>query len=267
MTNPQNEEKDGRYNRSSDKLLGIIELLSVQDEPMRLQDLSRAVGMNESTTLRYLTTLMNNDYIYQDVVTGRYCLTLKLCAIAANVSRRNSLRNLCLPYLRSLANEFSESVNVTEEYDMEVVYIEAINGPQQLLMTTRRPGDVCPMHCTAAGKLMLLEYSERDIRNLIATKGLKQMTENTITSQEDLRNELAIVRKQGYAFDNEEYERGARCVAAPIIDYSSRIIGAISVSGPVTRMTDGFINEKLPVLLEAARQISIRMGSEKFAQK
>ena len=86
------------------------------------------------------------------------------------------------------------------------------------------------------------------------------MTMHTITDPAALFAELDKVRAQGYAFDNEEYEPGARCIAAPIYDYTGRVVAGLSVSGPVTRMTDEHIYEKLPFLLDAAAQVSQRMG-------
>lgn len=255
------DDKTTRSNLSSEKLLHLVEALSELDEPVRLQELARLTKMNESTVLRYLATLQNCGYVAQDSDTGRYALTYKICAIAANVSSRKSIRSVCTPFLRSLAQIFNESVNIAEEHDMAVVYIEAINGPrQQLLMTTRRVGNISPLHCTAVGKLLLLGYTPRQLDQFIATKGLPALTEYTITTRDALMEELASVAKRGFAFDNEEYEPGARCVAAPVYDYTGRIVAGISVSGPLTRMTDEHIYSKLPYLLDAAHEISLRMG-------
>jgi DNA-binding IclR family transcriptional regulator len=196
----------------------------------------------------------------QDADTGRYSLTYKICAVAANVSSRKNIRHVCTPYLRSIAQIFSESVNVAEEHDMAVLYIDAVNGPRQLLMTTRQVGNVSPLHCTAVGKLLMLNYSPQQIDQLIATKGMPALTPHTITDREVLITELETIRRQGYSLDNEEYESGARCVAAPIYDYAGQVIAGMSVSGPVTRMTDEQIYQKLPYLLDATQQISLRMG-------
>lgn len=260
-------DKTTRSNQSSEKMLTILERMSEQDEPIRLQDISRIVGMNESTALRYIATLQKSGYVVQDADTGRYALTYKICAVAANVSSRKSIRNICSPYLRSIAHIFSESANVAEEHNMMVVYIEAISGPRQLLMTTRRVGNVSPMHCTAVGKLLLLNYSQQHLQQYIATKGLPALTDHTIVEPARLFAELEKVRSQGYALDNEEYEAGARCVAAPVYDYTGNIIAGLSVSGPITRMTDEHIYEKLPFLLDAAQQVSLRMGYENRARR
>lgn len=260
MKHVSGEEKMTRSNQSSEKLLTILEAMSILEEPARLQEIARLVSMNESTALRYISTLQKSGYVLQSPETGRYSLSYKICAVAANVSNRKSIRNVASPYLRSIAHIFAESANVAERHDDMVVYLEVISGPSQLLMTTRTAGNVSPMHCTAVGKLLLLGDSLQQLHQYVAAQGLPALTPHTITTLNGLLAELDRVREQGYALDNEEYESGARCVAAPIYDYTGRIIAGFSVSGPANRMTDEHIYEKLPYLLDAAAQVSLQMG-------
>jgi len=240
--------------------LTLLEHMAEQQEPFRLQDLARQLSMPSSTVLRFLTALQNRNYVAQDIDTGRYYLTFKLCGLADSIRANQSLRNISLPFLRNVAKIFDESANLSIECDMSVMYIEAVKGPSKTLMSLQLIGNIAPMHCTGVGKLLLLSYTPQQMDRLIALKGLKAYTENTITTRAALEAELAIVRAQGYAYDNEECERGARCIAAPIRDYTGRIVAGISISGPVTRMTDSQIMRHLPELLEAARQISSRLG-------
>jgi DNA-binding IclR family transcriptional regulator len=249
-----------RTNLSSDKLLSLIEIMSQQQEPMRLGDLAGLLKMPASTTLRFLTALQNRDYVAQAIDTGRYSLTFKLCGLADNIRANQSLRNIGLPFLRSVAETFDESANLSIEYDLSVMYIEAVQGPSKTLMSLQRIGNIAPLHCTGVGKLLLLEYSEAQFERLMAIKGLPKYTDNTITDSELLMRELEQIRVRGYSLDNEECEIGARCVAAPIYDYTGKIVAGISVSGPVTRMSDGHIRASLHSLLQAAREISSRLG-------
>ncbi len=249
-----------RTNLSSDKLLALIELMARLEEPARLQDLAQRIQMPSSTVLRFLSALQSRDYVAQDIDTGRYFLTFKICGLSDSVRSNQSLRNIGLPFLRSVSNVFDEAVNLSIEYDMAVMYIEAVPGPSKTLMSLQRIGNIAPMHCTGVGKLLLMGYSGAQLDRLIAVKGLASFTENTITTRMALEHELEQVRRQGYAFDNEECEQGARCVAAPIRDYTKRVVAGISVSGPVTRMTDECIQKNLPALLDAARQVSSRLG-------
>lgn len=258
----EDNTKSAKANQSAEKVLNIIEILSKQNESVRLQDLAKKLDMNASTTLRFLTTLQNKGYVAQEKETLRYYLTFKICSIANNVSSHISLRDIAINYLKELSNIFLEPVNLCIEEDMVVVYIDVVNGSNQGLRTMQRIGNVAPMHCTGVGKLMLLNYDNRQIDKLIIKKGLQPFTDFTITTKEALLTELAIIKKQGYAYDNEECEAGVRCIAMPVKDYSGKTVAAISVSGPTFRMTDEYINSKLHYLFEAAMQISMHLGYE-----
>lgn len=247
-------------NQSSDKLLLLIECMSMMNEPGRLQDIAATTGMNPSTALRFISALQRRGYAAQEVDTGRYYLTFKICGLANNVSSRMSIRHIALPFLRSVSQIFGESANLSIESDMSVLYVEVVSGPSKTLMALQRIGNVAPMHCTGVGKLMLLDYSPQKIDQMIALKGLPKFTPQTITTPDALLSELARIRQRGYALDSEECEIGARCVAAPIRDYTGVIVAGISVSGPCTRMTDEHIFSHLPALIDAADQISYRLG-------
>ncbi len=246
-------------NQSAEKLLVLIEAMSTLDAPIRLQDLAKKLGMNVSTVLRFLAPLQRRGYVDQDPETSRYFLTFKLCGIANHISSRLDIRVVAQSSMRNLAGIFKESVNLSIERDMSVLYVEAVNNPGKTVMVMQRIGHSAPLHCTGVGKLFLLGYNEQKIDRYIAVKGLTRFTSHTITDRENLLRELEEVRRRGYSFDNEECEEGARCVAAPIRDYTGKIVAGVSVSGPVTRMTDAYIDSNLPHLLDTAVQISFRL--------
>lgn len=249
-----------KSNQSAEKLLHLIEAMSELDEPIRLQDIAKRLKMNVSTVLRFLTPLLRRGYVDQDPKTSRYSLTFKLCGIANNITSRLDIRAIARPYMRNLAHIFKESANLSIENDMSVLYVEMVNGPSKTIMAMQRIGNIAPLHCTGVGKLFLLEYSQQKIDQYIAVKGLTRFTENTITDRERLLRELEEVRRYGYSFDNEECEEGARCIAAPVRDYTGRTVACVSVSGPITRMTDAHIYSNLPYLLETADNISYRLS-------
>ncbi|MDR1519305.1 MAG: IclR family transcriptional regulator [Planctomycetota bacterium] len=246
-------------NQSAEKLLLIVETMSALDGSIRLQDLAERLGMNVSTVLRFLAPLRRRGYVEQDPETSRYFMTFKLCGLANNISSRLDLRGVARPFMRHVAAVFEESANLSVESDMSVMYIETVNGSSKAIMAMQRIGHVAPLHCTGVGKIFLLEYTLRKIDQYIAVKGLTRFTEHTITSRGRLMLELDEIRRRGYSFDNEECEEGARCVAAPIRDYTGRIVACVSVSGPASRMTDEHIQANLPSLIEAAGQISLRL--------
>lgn len=247
-------------NQSSDKLLSMLEKLTVQSEPLRLQDIAEICGMNSSTALRFLTALKKRNYIAQDIDSGKYYITYKICALAQNISTYNNIRNIALPFMRSVANEYKESCNLAVENDMSILYVEVVNSPYNTLLSTQRIGNIAPMHCTGIGKLFLSEYSLADMDRYKVLKTFAKYTEHTIIDQKDLSPELLRIKELNYALDNEECEVGVRCVAVPIRDYTGKIYAGLSVSGPSVRMTDKHIYTHLNYLQNTANQISISMG-------
>ncbi|MDL2232113.1 IclR family transcriptional regulator [Ruminococcaceae bacterium OttesenSCG-928-L11] len=260
MQDPHSKNKPTQTNQSSDKLLTMIEVMAENPGPMRLQDIAACCNTNSTTALRFITALQRKNYVAQEIDTGRYYLTLKLCAIGQSISQYMDIRAVSLPFLRGTSQLFRESCNLAIANDHSIMYIETANSPNQTLLSTQRIGNVAPMHCTGIGKLILSDYSPAELERFVTAKTLPRLTDFTITDQQALSDELEQIRRQGYAFDNEECEVGARCIAAPIRDYTGRVIAGISVAGPAVRMTDEHIYQHLPYLLDTARQISIRMG-------
>jgi DNA-binding IclR family transcriptional regulator len=118
-----------------------------------------------------------------------------------------------------------------------------------------------PAHSSAVGKVLLAHFSEEELKNFIKEKGLLKRTENTITDPTQLREHLKSVRVQGYAIDDEENEKGIRCVAAPIYNEVGKPVAAISISGPAFRITKKLIQESLrKEVMETALGISQRLG-------
>lgn len=249
-------EKLAKNNQSVEKVLQIVETMAKSREPLRLQDIAFKVDMPASTTLRFLNTLLKCGYAHQDPLTLRYSLTLKFMYIGGLVSSQISIRDIAHPYLLELSKKCDESVCLAIEQDMEIVYIDVIDGPDGMLKITQRIGKLAPIHSTGIGKLMLLNYDSEQLNRMIEVKGLKSLTPNTITSKEELLSELNKVRMQGYALDDEECELGARCLSVGIKDYTGKYVAGISVSGPITRMTMDYIGAIKNIVIETADQIS-----------
>jgi len=225
-------------------------------ESLRLQDIAQRVDMPASTALRFLNTLMKCGYARQDAGSLRYSLTLKFMHIGSLVNSQISIRDVARPYLANLAQKCNESVCLAIEQDMEIVYIDVIDGPDGILKITQRIGKLAPIHSTGIGKLMLLNYDLKQFEHIIETKGLKALTPNTITSKDELLLELEKIKQRGYALDDEECELGARCLSAGIKDYTGKYVAGISVSGPTTRMTMEYIEQIKDVVMETADKIS-----------
>jgi DNA-binding IclR family transcriptional regulator len=250
-----------KKNLSIGKALQIIETMAERNGPMRLQEVANAVSQPPSTTLRFLNTLMDYGYADQDQTNLHYFLTMKFCRVGNQISRQLKMRDVVRPFLEVLSRKFEESTCLAIRQENFVVYIDVVDGPDHILQALQRIGKIAPLHSTGVGKCLLLDHTEDQLSRL-AEKGLQELTKNTIQTESALLAELSKIRKQGYGEDNEECEIGVRCVAAPIRDYSGKVVAAISTSGPTHRLSAEKLKTIRTELPATAQSISKRLGYE-----
>jgi len=253
-------EKSTKANQSVVKILKIIETMASIGQPVRLKDLAREVGMPESTTLRMLASLLDNGYVTQSADSQKYSLTFKIARIGLKVQSNFTLFEIVHPKLIDLSQKCQESACLAIEENESVVYIDTVDGPRKMLQTLQKIGKRAPMYCTGVGKNLLTNYSDEQLRSRFEGKDFVPFTPRTIRSIDRLIEEVDKVRENGYAFDDEECELGARCIAVPIKDFSGSVIASISVSGPTLRMVEPKVGQILEELLAAANELSIQMG-------
>ncbi len=253
-------QKAVKKNQSVGKVLQIIEIMAQGKGPMRLQDIAASLGLPPSTVLRFLNTLMENGYVHQDDDSLKYMLTMKFSLIGDQVSSQYSFRDVIHPYLLSLSEECQESACLAVEQEMTAVYVDVVDGPENTLRTLQRIGKTAPLHSTGVGKILMLNYDRDRLDRLVDEKGLAPLTQHTITDRQELVRELDRVRKQDYALDNEECEQGVRCVAAPIRDYSGRVIASISVTGPSSRMNRDRMERVREAISRVSASVSHHLG-------
>jgi DNA-binding IclR family transcriptional regulator len=167
------------------------------------------------------------------------------------------------PILEKLVQECNETSYVAIFKEGFVVYLDVVETDLTVRVVSR-VGSRLPVHCTASGKVHLAHMSEEEIDGILPTKELKAYTPTTYTDREKLKKDLKQIAEQGFAIDNEEMDAGVRCVAAPIRDYTRRIVGALSLSGPSMRFTDERMEKELiPLVKQAADELSTRLGFHK----
>jgi IclR family acetate operon transcriptional repressor len=213
--------------------------------------------MSKSTAHRYLTTLEELGVVERD---DRDCfrLGLRLIELAATFLSGQDLQNVSEPFLLQLAAQTQETVHLAVPFADEVVYIAKIDSPHAIRMASHIGARV-PLYCTSLGKAILACCTPDRVEEIIG-RGLPARTPRTVTSPETLRAELERVRAQGFAVDDQENEMGVRCIGAPIFDTTTRVIGAISVSGPASRISLERSLELGPLVRDAASGVSRRMG-------
>lgn len=240
------------------KAISILDILAFKtDVGVSFSELCSLIEIPKSTTHRYLVTLQelglaerkNND---------RYYLGTKVIELAGAYLLKSDLRNDSQAALDELSEMTGETVHLAVPSGTEVVYIAKVESKHALSMFSYI-GARLPMHCTALGKA-ILAFSDSDEVHAVLTKPLISLTPNSITTIEALENELSLIRSRGFAVDNEENELGIRCVGAPIFDYTTKPIGAISVSAPRDRMDQERCNSLGPLVHLAAQKVSMRKG-------
>lgn len=253
--------KSNRYNiRVVDRAISVLNVLA-DGKPRTLTELSKEIEINSSTTFRLLATLLSHNFIKQENSTGQYRLGLACLELARAYSTGNEIRHIALPVLEALRNATKETVHLAVLDELEIIYLEKLEGLHAIGLMSSRVGRRAPAYCTGIGKALLAQIDSDLIASLLQDITLKQYTDMTIVDERKLLAHLELVRNRGYALDLGEHENDVRCVAAPVFDQTGKTVAAISVSGPKDRIDPVESNHLLiEQTTEAASTISSQLG-------
>ena len=241
--------------QSIDRAFDILESFLNGKRDLRITDISKNLRLHKSTVHRLLSTLEYRGYIHQDAETGKYQLGLKILELNHSLLEQMQLRENAHPIMEKLVHQSCETVHLLILDNEETVYIDKVEYPHTIQLASYI-GKHIPLHCTAAGKLLLANLPEEKIDKIIKKKKLIQYTKNTITSSILLKKELRKVKKQDYSIDNIEYEENVRCIAAPIRDCLGKVIAALSISGPTMRIKP----KKIPFFIKLSKETGIEIS-------
>ena len=255
------KENEKNSNQSVAKLLHLITILSESKIPMRLYDIAAAAGIPQATCLRYLNALIQEGYAFQDGDSGRYSMTWGICRLGEKIRTHRNLRAISGDIVTRLSVELELGICLVVEHELECMYLDCIYDSPSIAGTLVRIGKQTPLYASSSGKILLTEFTENQIDQMISIKGFTPLTGHTISSKEALLGEIEKIKAQGYAVDDEECEVGLKCAAVAIYDYSGKIAAAVSAFGPVAVMTPEHIhNHVVPELRKAATELSFRLG-------
>lgn len=249
---------DDRSVQSINRALDIVESLAVQQSGLSLTDIAGEVGLPKSTVYRIISTLVKRGYVDRNT-DGNYKIGLKLIEAVSYHINSLELQTQARPYVLQIAANLGLTSHLGVMDGDKVVYIEKMDVLSSVKMYSQI-GLRTHAYCSSLGKCMLSNYSKEELNAVMANCSFIKFTPNTIGSIEELHDEMSIVRKQGWAMDNEEYERGHRCIGAPIYDYRGDIIAAISASGDKHVLTDDRIESVAEYVKATALEISKGMG-------
>jgi DNA-binding IclR family transcriptional regulator len=233
---------------------GIVEHLR-ETESAGVSEVADELGVSKSTAHNHLKTLSRLGYVVR--TDDGYALSLKFLDLGDHARKRHALYHAAKGEMDDLAEAVGERGQVMVEENGRGVYIYQVKT-DRAVQTDSHIGTTVDLHTTAVGK-SYLAFCDEETRDRILDDDLSGLTPETITDREALLDDLARIRERGHAFNDEERITGMRAVGAPIVSDELGVLGAISISGPTTRMNGEWYRREVPeTVKQAARIIGIR---------
>lgn len=254
----EQDHTGNNYLSSVKNALQILNSFTMDEPEKKVSDISSSLGLNKSTVSRTMATLASEGFVFKDPETKKYRLGFSILTLSGIINSNMDIVRESQPILNKLVETLGETAHISIFDHLEVVYLQKVecNHPVRFLTHV---GKRNPPYCTSSGKV-LLAYSSPDVIETIISQGLKQYTKNTITDPERLRSHLNEIRENGYAYSVEEFSEGVITIAAPIYDYTGKVIAALSVVGPKQRIQQQKIPSFAKKVISASQEISQNMG-------
>jgi IclR family KDG regulon transcriptional repressor len=246
--------------QSLGRAFAILEEVARHREGIGLADLSKLVGLHNSTTFHLAKTMVSLGYIRQEKDSKRYRVGRPLFALAASALDEIEMVNVATPVLEDLSRETGESSHFAVRMGDAVVVIARTSGPGAFQLTDR-VGVVRPAHCTALGKVILASLRPDQLERFLERVDMTPSTEKSITDIPMLLREVAEIRRTGIALDDGEFNAEVRCVAVPVKDFTGQIVGALGISGPIWRMSNQALQTRAKIVQAAAERLSNGFGA------
>lgn len=225
----------------------ILEFLSKHNNPQRLSDIAKQTQLTTPTALKILNTLLLIGYVQKDPDTKLFSLGPSLIKYANKSLQQISIKQVAQPYLETLQLATEETVHLGIYELNHIKYVAKIESKKPVSLYSEI-GKSIPLYCSAMGKAVLADFSDDDIQHYISTSTLTKKTQNTIVTEEGLKEEVAKVRRLGYAFDDGEHDVEVFCIGSSIT-IDGKNYGALSVSLPKYRLTDEVLENLINQIL------------------
>ncbi len=240
------------------KGLYVLETISrLNDDSLTLDEIATLVGLSRSNVHRTLQTLVHTGYVRRDSATGVYQCTLKMFELGVTQLIKLEARKLAPPFMRELARLTGETVHLSVLDGVDVVYVDKIDSPQPLIAYST-VGGRAPAYAVATGKALLAFQAPDYLERYVDT--IEKHTNDTHTSLAVLKEELAQVTRIGYAINRGEWREGIGGVAAPVFNGLDKVVAALGLSGPLSRLTPQKMAEYALAVQQSARELSTHMG-------
>jgi len=243
---------------SVNKAFSILKLFQTQSE-LGITEMAYLMGMAKGSIYRFVTTLKRLGLLEQNPENEKYRPAVGLLELSSLYVAHLDWRAVVHPFMELLSERTQEDILLAVLDKSNIVYIDKIEGKQMLRMVPQI-GLPRPAYCTGSGKALLAGLNQQQLLELYKGQELLHYTEHTITNFNALLEDLALIQKRGYAFDNEEFELGVVAVASPFRGMNGEALGALSVSGPCLRFGENKIDETATLVIDVCKEISRRLG-------
>ncbi|MFC4247648.1 IclR family transcriptional regulator [Natribaculum luteum] len=242
--------------KSVETAFAIIETLHDRRRA-RLTELAAEIDIANSTAHEHLSTLQEHGYVIEE--DDGYRLGLKFLDHGTQAKQHyQDFTQVARPVLEQLVDETDEAVNLVVEEHGRAVYVDRLTGDRGV-PTNSWAGRRKPLHALASGKAILAHLSDDRLDEIVDDRGLPAVTDQTLTSREQLQAELERIRDQEIAFNDRESHESIRAVSAPVV-LDDRVYGAVSVAGPAKRLTGSYFENEIPdLLLGAVNEIELKL--------
>ncbi len=233
--------------------LQIIEKLAQSKESLSITELADEYGVDKGSISRMMQTLANYGFAEREQDGRKYILGPSVVRLSRMLLMRTPLRDTAKIYLKQLVELTGECSHLAIVAQGQALYIDQEESPSALRVTTGI-GTLAPLHCTALGKIFL------GFAGVPINSELTPFTLRTITDMAILERHLEIVRSQGYAVDDEEYNPGVRCIAVPIFDYRGKCVAAVGVSGPTSRLSLEQMQKVATIVVDIGKSLTAKLS-------
>jgi IclR family transcriptional regulator, acetate operon repressor len=249
----------GRAYQSLERGLRVIEAIAELDGAATVSSIARKTGLPRSTTHHLLRALLEFGYLIQDRATRSYALSYKLFRLTGRRWTQIQLSEMAMPFLEELSRRTGEGTSLAVLRDGRVM-IAAKRDSDGPVRVVQEIGADRPIYCTAVGKTLAAWLSDHELDGIIMRTVFEKQTPRTLTTAAAFRRELARVRADGFAVDNEEHVPGIRCMAAPVRDHSDAVCAALCIVGPTSRISQQRLMSMQAPLTRAAAALSAQLG-------
>jgi DNA-binding IclR family transcriptional regulator len=236
----------------------LLKTFTIEDPELGISDLAKRLGVAKSTVHRLASALLDEGLLQQNAETGRYTIGIGLFTLGSLVRARLDVTSESRSILNELREKSGENVRLAVLERQSAVLLHDLESPQTLRLRSAT-GQLRPAYCSAEGLCLLSGLREPELKKFLEAPRAPRRP-NTPVDEEELRNHIRKVKRQGYAIEDEICDEGTRAIAAPIYNADGRIVAAVGVAGPRIRIRKSQFNKLAQTVVAAAEQVSERLG-------